>query len=101
MPEDRHAAPTPIMLAIASTSDQGGTLARAQPRLQLAQELVDATGQPNELLIVAAAIRRLHSLPNYTPALSMDVSNCHAEQAGTCSFGLVKPKRQAIAVHRC
>ncbi len=77
MPEGRQAATTPIMLTVASTNGRGGPLARAQPGLQLAKELIDVAGQPNQLLMIGRAVQGFHLLADYTSAVSLDVSGCY------------------------
>jgi hypothetical protein len=44
MPEGCQAATTPVVLSVVGTCCRGGALARVQPGLQLAQELIDTTG---------------------------------------------------------
>jgi hypothetical protein len=73
MPEGCHAATTPVPLAIVSTQCRGGALTRVQPGLQLAQELLDTTGQPNQLLIIAGAAKGFHALAQYTSRPYLDV----------------------------
>jgi hypothetical protein len=60
MPEDAQAATPPVVFPIASANFHGGTLAGVQPAFELAQDLLGATGQRNQLLILTRPRMRFH-----------------------------------------
>ena len=75
MPENGQTSTAPIVLAISIARNRGGSFARMEPALEFPQELVDAAGQTDKLLVIGRTVKRFHLPAEYTSGVSLDVSN--------------------------